>query len=163
MAYEALVNAVNGLPEDKVNELIDYAMFLKSNMRRPLMAMAESDLRGSEEKDQMRSKNLTLLSEIKDYQTKEDEDYVTEKVIDNTLNVVFHLIRQPEIFKTRRNSIHLQFELPDRSYMELEVFEDRITCMVVPQREYKNVIFHKITLGDLNNINRIVGDFYGSY
>ena len=72
---------MNGLPEDKVNELIDYALFLKSNMRRTLTAAAEGDLQGSEEKDQMRSKNLTLLSENKDYQTKEDEDYVTEKVI----------------------------------------------------------------------------------
>ena len=32
MAYEALVNAVNGLPDEKVNELIDYALFLKSNI-----------------------------------------------------------------------------------------------------------------------------------
>ena len=161
MAYEALVNAVNGLPDEKVNELIDYALFLKSNIVRPMAVTG--DIQSSGNKDDMRGRNLTILSEIMDHQAKEDEDYVTEKVIDNTLNVVFHLVRQPEIFKTGRNSIHLQFELPDRSYMELEVFEERITCMIVPKREYKDVVYPKIKLGDMRSINKIVGDFYGSF
>lgn len=161
MAYEALVSAVNGLPDDEVNELIDYALFLKSNMRSSLMVEAVGELQREATGERMRSQNLALLSEIKDCQTKEDEDYVTDKVIDNTLNVVFHLVRQPEIFKTGRNSMHLQFELPDRSYMELEVFEDRITCMIVPQRDYSDVKYPRINLGDMNNINKIVGDFYG--
>ena len=105
-------------------------------------------------------KNLTLLSEMMDYQKPDDEDYVSEKVIDNTLGVVFHLIRQPEIFKTGRNSLNLQFELADRSYMELEVFENKVECMVVPKRVYEEAQFPEVSLDNMEQINNIVRDFY---
>ena len=49
MSYEALVNAVNGLPDEKVNELIDYALFLKSNIVRPMAVTG--DIQNSGNKD----------------------------------------------------------------------------------------------------------------
>jgi len=108
-----------------------------------------------------KKKNMMLLSDILDSQTVNDEDYVAEKVIDNALHIIFHLNHQPEIFKTGRNSLHLQFELTDRSYMELEVFEDRITCMMVPDRAYSQASYPEVSLDDMEKINKIVGDFYG--
>ena len=195
MAYEALERAVVGLPDDKVNQLIDFALFLKQESQRRQRqhtnttsnfaldhAVQENQavqvsqegqaskaadgnevkIEGSVAFDTEKSKNLTLLSEIMDFQKTEDDDYVSEKVIDNTLNIVFHLVKQPEIFKTGRNSLHLQFELEDRSYMEIEVFETRVTCMVVPKRVYEDAQFPDVSLDNMEQINKIVREFYGT-
>ncbi len=162
MAYDALLDAATGLSDDKLNQLIDYAMFLKHDQEDLLGSKVLHEVISESGQDNAKSRNMNLLSEIRDSQDKSDEDYVSDKVIDNALYVVFHLIHQPEIFKTNRNSLHLQFELSDKSYMELEIFEDRVTCMVVPKRVYKDAFYPEVSLGEIDNINKIVGDFYGS-
>lgn len=120
-----------------------------------------TDLSGDSSNQSAKKRNMMLLSDILDSQTVNDADYVADKVIDNALHIIFHLNHQPEIFKTGRNSLHLQFELADRSYMELEVFSDRITCMIVPDRAYSQASYPDISLNDMEKINKIVGDFYG--
>lgn len=109
-----------------------------------------------------REKNMELLRNIREAQNIGDEDYVSEKVIDNALLIVFDLSDQPSIFKTSRNSIHMQFEKEDRSYLEFEVFENRVTCMMVPKRDYSQAEFPDVSLDNRTKIIRIVGDFYGT-
>ena len=107
-----------------------------------------------------KEKNIALLSKIMESQNKEDDDYVSEKVIDNALKMVFHMKKQPELFKTFENSIHMQFELSDDSYLEFEVFENRITCMLVPQRKYEEATFSVLQLDNMEEMNKIIGEFY---
>ncbi len=76
-----------------------------------------TDLSGDSSNQSAKKRNMMLLSDILDSQTVNDADYVADKVIDNALHIIFHLNHQPEIFKTGRNRLHLQFELADRSYM----------------------------------------------
>lgn len=111
--------------------------------------------------DEDRTRNVELLSEIITTQEEGDEDYVSETVVDNALRIIFHIIRQPRLFRTFENSIHMQFETEDRSYLEFEVFEDRMTCMLVPQRDYERALHPEVSLSDMKGINKIVGDFYG--
>ena len=70
------------------------------------------------------------------------------------------MIRQPQIFRTFENSIHLQFETTDKSYLEFEIFEERMTCMMVPQRDYDKASYPEVSLDDIKEVNRIVGEFY---
>ncbi len=148
MMYETLKKETIGLSDYAMMRLIDYARFLKFSKN---IYISES-----------RMSNIGLLNEIKETQSKDDEDYVTEKVIDNTLRILFNLDHQPELFKTYENSINMQFELKDGSYLEFEVFEDRITSMMVPERDYDKAVFPAVSLEDVDNINRIVGEFYGN-
>lgn len=144
--YNSLKEETIGLSNYGMKRLIEYARFLKHEDN------AISDCRMN---------NISILEEIKKSQSVGDEDYVSEIVIDNVLKLVFNLNHQPELFKTYENSINLQFELEDNSYMELEVFEDRITCMVVKQRDYDNAIFPEVSMNDMDGINRLVEEFYG--
>ena len=108
-----------------------------------------------------KNRNILVLNELKFSQSKEDEEYVSPIAIDNALRILFNLKEQPEVFKTGESSIQLQFESSDRSYLEFEVFEKRITCMFVPKRDYDKVEYPEVTLDDLQSINEIVERYIG--
>ena len=110
-----------------------------------------------------RMSNISLLEEIKETQKEDEDDYVSDRVIDNALKLVFNLEHQPELFKTHENSINMQFETKDGSYLEFEVFEDRITCMIVPQRNYDKAGYPQVSLDNTDEINAIVRGVYGKY
>ena len=103
--------------------------------------------------------NKKLLFEIVLSQKETDEDYVSPKVINNALVLVDRLVVQPEIFKTNQNSLHLQFNFKDNTYVELEVFENRLTCMIVPKRVYDNVQYPEVSLSTINTINTILSGY----
>ena len=148
---QQLADRVGGLSDEGV-KLVEQLL----DGMNPRFFVVKLDRDGESQKE----KNIQLLSEMMAYQTKEDDDFVSDMVIDNAVKLVFHLTHQPELFKTFENSINMQFELSDRSYMELEVFEKRITCMIVPQREYVRALFPEVSLDDIGGINKVVEDFY---
>lgn len=147
--FDTLRNETLGLSDYGMMRLIDYARFLKYTK--------------SNDRTDSRMSNISLLEEIKETQKKDEEDYVSDRVIDNALKLVFNLEHQPELFKTRENSINMQFEANDGSYLEFEVFEDRITCMIVPQRNYDEAVYPQVSLDNIGEINAIVRGFYGKY
>ncbi len=108
-----------------------------------------------------KDRNLTLLLDIEKCQNEGDEDFVSTSVVQNARIMVDGLIRQPMIFRTFRNSLQMEFELEDKSYLEFEVFDDRVTCMLVPERKYEKAVFPKVTLDDIEGMNKIVGEFCG--
>ena len=66
---------------------------------------------------------------------------------------------QPSIFPTGRSSIQMQYELADNSYLEFEIFLDKIVFLEVPKREYS-----KATEGIINSyeqMEKMVKQFYG--
>ena len=67
---------------------------------------------------------------------------------------------QPEIYPTGRDSIQLKYELEDRSYLEFEVFKDKILCMRIPQRNYNKSEYEIIQSVDIKRINEIIDNFY---
>lgn len=108
--------------------------------------------------DDSQKSNLCRLSDIK----KEwKDDGISSELVNKACIVIMNLHYQPVIYPTRRKSIQLQFELPDTSYLEFEIFEDKITCMEVPKRKYDEVFFPQIIGDDYDAINSIVEDFYG--
>lgn len=81
--------------------------------------------------------------------------YKCERII-NLLSI------QPSIYPTGRNSIQFQYELGDKSYLELEIFEDRTLCLQVPKRIYSKAKEWQLTDSEESQINEIVDNFYGS-
>jgi hypothetical protein len=109
--------------------------------------------------------NLNRLYDIKQL----DEDwngYGGHKINPTAIEISEAIVKgvsvQPIIYPTGRSSIQMQYELEtDGSYLEFEVFETEIMCMLVPKRIYENTIFEKITCDNIRRVNQIVEEFYG--
>lgn len=74
-------------------------------------------------------------------------------------NILENIVEQPEIFPTANNSIQMEYELIDNSYLEFEIFEDKIICLEVPQRNYSKYK-EQIIPNDIKIINNIVNNFF---
>ena len=108
-------------------------------------------------------KNLDKLYDIR--QLKEDwngygSKAISEAVINMPEIIVKNISNQPTIYPTGRASIQMQYELNDRSYLEFEIFEEKIVCMKVPQRIYAKASFEIMKGVDMELINKIVKEFY---
>lgn len=115
----------------------------------------------NDDSSNLQKKNLCILSDIKNVWNEEDNTPIPVSVITEVSNVILNLTIQPRIYPTNRKSIQLQYELADRSYLEFEMFADHIVCMIVPQRKYEKAIFPSVKIGDYNEMNRILEEFYG--
>ena len=93
-----------------------------------------------------------------------DQEYLpfSEKLISKCKCIIKSLDQSPDIFPTGRGSIQFQFELEDRSYLELEIFEDKINALIVPKRIYTAATEKQFTSGDndIKKAKEIVDDFY---
>ena len=116
------------------------------------------------EKLNPRQISLCRLSDIKDLEQDWDGEGtqpIPGSIIVKATEIVLELMHQPSIFPTGRNSIQLEFELSDGSYLEFEIFDDRITCMSVPHREYDKATFRELGIAERDTIIDIVEEFYG--
>lgn len=74
--------------------------------------------------------------------------------------IIEKLSYQPEIYPTGRKSIQFQYELNDKSYLEFEIYEDKIMCLIVPKRIYSNAVEMQLTDSQEKRIGEIVDEFY---
>ncbi len=86
---------------------------------------------------------------------------IPRTVIIQSRNFIKNILIQPIIFPTGRQSIHMQYELEDKSYLEFEIFSDKITCMKVPKRIYSQATFEVFNKMDMGKFNKIIEEFYG--
>lgn len=86
---------------------------------------------------------------------------ISQITVEIAENIIKNICIQPLIFPTGRNSIQMQYELADRSYLEFEIFEEKIVCMEVPKRIYERASFEVFTDVDIRRINEIIEEFYG--
>lgn len=75
-------------------------------------------------------------------------------------NIVNCLDKQPSIYPTGRQSIQIQYEFEDKTYLEFEIFKAKINYLYVPERIYTNAIEKEIPDNDINKINEIVNKMY---
>lgn len=80
-------------------------------------------------------------------------------LIADVRNIIPYLSKQPEIFPTGRNSIQLEYHLSDESYLEFEVFEDKIVGMQVSGTDYDNAQFWGLATDDVAQIRSITDKF----
>ena len=74
--------------------------------------------------------------------------------------IIEKLSYQPEIYPTGRKSIQFQYELNDKSYLEFEIYEDKIMCLMVPKRVYSKAVEMQLTDSQEKRIGEIVDEFY---
>lgn len=80
--------------------------------------------------------------------------------IDMFLNIINKLMKQPEIAPTGRESLLMQYELEDDSYLAFEVFKDRVTELLIPQNDYDKAITTEISDDFINKMNNSLEKFY---
>ena len=107
-------------------------------------------------------KNLNRLSDIKclekDWNGYEAEP-IDKIIIDKAEYIIKNICIQPQIFPTGRGSIQLQYEHEDKSYLEFEIFADKIVCMQVPKKDYEKASFKELNDADIKMINQIIKQF----
>lgn len=107
--------------------------------------------------------NLEILNELMTC----DEDWSGNKIgnipptiISVAYKIITSVIHQPAVYPTGRKTIHMEYNRTDKSYLEFEIFEDKILCMEVPKREYEKAKFRQISLKSIDLINQIVENFH---
>lgn len=83
----------------------------------------------------------------------------SDELVAEVRHIILNLREQPEIFPTGRESIQLEYHLPDESYLEFEVFKGHIAVMQVEQTDYDNAQFWDFTSVDTWQIQQIVAKF----
>lgn len=81
-------------------------------------------------------KKLKGISDLKDNWNDNNAKKFSPELISIVKNILENIVEQPEIFPTANNSTQMEYELIDNSYLEFEIFEDKIICLEVPQRNY---------------------------
>ena len=100
----------------------------------------------------------------------EDMNYVvSDEILLKAAEITVELDPQPDLVcPTMRNSMQIEYDLDDNSYLEFEIFEDIIKCMKVPKelegRDYNNASFEDIPFsGCVGIIKQIVKNFILTY
>lgn len=104
-------------------------------------------------------KKLKGISDLKDNWNDNNAKKFSPELISIVKNILENIIEQPEIFPTANNSIQMEYELIDNSYLEFEIFEDKIICLEVPQRNYSKYK-EQIIPNNIKIINNIVNNFF---
>lgn len=86
----------------------------------------------------------------------------TQALITQARNIITNLTEQPDLFPTGRESIQLEYELPDKSYLEFEIFEDKIAAMQVFGTDYDNAKFWDLSPDDVTQVRDIVNKFFNA-
>lgn len=84
----------------------------------------------------------------------------TSALVEKCQSIFLELPIAPHIYPTGRQSIQFQYELPDRSYLEFEIFEKRTMCLLVPQRQYSRAETKEFTSHEIEKIKEMVIKFY---
>lgn len=104
-------------------------------------------------------KKLKGISDLKDNWNDNNAKKFSPELISIVKNILENIVEQPEIFPTANNSIQMEYELIDNSYLEFEIFEDKIICLEVSQRNYSKYK-EQIIPNDIKIINNIVNNFF---
>ena len=110
-------------------------------------------------------RNLNILSDIELLEDGWDGyggSAISSGVIEKSKKILKELVLQPVIFPTGRNSIQIQYETEDNSYLEFEIFADKILCLEVPQRIYEKAKFDTYYFNNrtVEQINKRIEGFH---
>lgn len=116
-----------------------------------------------EETNMIKECNLVRLDQIAELQN-DWNGYggksFPQELIEKCKVIISALDHQPQIFPTGRQSIQLQYELADRSYLEFEVFGEKVSCLEVPKRRYSDARTFEFPISETQRIKEIVREFY---
>ena len=100
-----------------------------------------------------------LISSLKDNWNGNGALAFSSILIEKIKNIVVGLEKQPEIFPTAANSIQLEYDGLDNSYLEIEIFDSKIAEIFRINKDGSEEYFN--TNADSESLNRLVTAFYG--
>lgn len=107
-------------------------------------------------------KNLRKLDRISEFQNGwngYDAKKFSGRLINNAKNTVFSLIYQPELFPTAKNTIQLEYDGPNDTYLEFEIDEtDNIGVFSIDKNGNEK---YQIVKRNAETLNQMVKELYG--
>ena len=83
---------------------------------------------------------LVIIRNLKSNWNEYGADPIPETIINKCWLICKKLRIQPMISPTARNSIQFEYELEDESYLEFEIYRDKITILCIEKKEYNKSI-----------------------
>ena len=115
--------------------------------------------------DPYKIKNYLLLQEISELEDDWDgygASRIPEECINISKDIVEVLPIQPLISPTGRNTIYMQYDLSDKSFLGFEVGSSHVTMLRIYKADYANAYQENITFDKIMRIKQEVASFYGS-
>lgn len=142
----------------------NYLQCLHNSVWDKVITSPELTVTACEESSMLKAQNLFRLDEIAGFEVDWNgygANAFSLDFINICKGIIIDLEFQPTIFPTGRQSIQFQYELQDRSYLEFEIFREKISCLEVPQRVYSNAHTFDFPISESHRIKEIVKKFYG--
>ncbi|MDF1495230.1 hypothetical protein [Caproiciproducens sp. CPB-2] len=111
--------------------------------------------------DEKMSENLKRLDAFSKFETNwngHGAAPIPMNVIAKMKGLVLTLAHQPDIFPTACDSIQFEYEKDDGSYLEFELFEDKLQVFSMDSKGTENTSYVNF---DAQEINKVVNNFYG--
>lgn len=116
------------------------------------------------DESKLKEENLNKLQIMKTYK-KDWNGYdslpFSEESINLFISIIEGLKKQPIISPTGRDSLFMQYEMEDLSYLGFEVFKNNMTKVYIPKRNYDKAQEDNVRGDFVNYINTNVEKFYG--
>lgn len=103
--------------------------------------------------------SLVLIRNLKDNWDGKEAKAFPETLTNRCWLICLKLSIQPMIFPTARGSIQFEYELEDKSYLEFEIYRDRITILCIEKREYTKAIEFTLRVLDKDSIIKTMNIF----
>lgn len=129
-------------------------------MKTELNKRADSFDMGDELKLHFNLNKLIYLSDFEYNWNGNGADRISQSLLNKLWYIVCSLDRQPELFPTASNSIQLEYDGPDNTYLEIEITDSEDTEVEVYQIDKNGVDNYFNTILDPDVINKLVDDFY---
>lgn len=152
MSYKFIVNS---LIQDSWNEINkQYKIKYKQ-------AFGRMNIINSQIVDLNKINNLTILNDLKISTNLK----LSKTLIRRVESVINELRIQPELIPTKRKSVLFKFDSIDEKSLCFEIFSFKYDYVIAPikslQNEFKHYITEENLKFDINNIKKIIGEFYG--
>ena len=106
-------------------------------------------------------KNMEKITEISSFKKNWNGNLAkpfSKKVIRNVIDIIVALQYQPEIFPTAADSIQLEYEGSNHSYLGIEINESGVATVFRVNQDGREDRFD--IYADSNEINKLVKEFY---
>lgn len=91
-------------------------------------------------------RKLNDIKNLKDNWNGYNAKSIPKEIIEKTKKIITNLSYQPFLAPTGRETIQIEFELTDASYLGFEIFKNKITMLYVPQRLYDNALVKDLNI-----------------
>lgn len=113
-------------------------------------------------KVQKMNDNIERLNAIRAFE-KDWNGYGSEPIPEDIINrceeIVKLLDMQLELFPTGRETIQFEHEFKDKTYIEFEIFKDKVGVLLVPKRKYEKGIDIDLYITEPKQISFFINEF----